>query len=189
MNEKKGSVIFVSGVYGVGKSTLCCNLSKKDHLPFYSAGDLISEINGEKYGSNKRVNNKNINQDILVDEVTNISKNQDLIILAGHFCVMGQDGKPEELPPDIYRKLNLSSIILLEANSERIIKNLKLRDGKQYLKEQIEGFLNAERTSAYKISESLRIPLFIHDMKFEDTDMQKTNTFLKEVYGEGTIRY
>ena len=189
MNEKKGTVIFVSGVYGVGKSTLCWNLSQNNHLPSYSAGDLISKINGEKYGANKKVNNINQNQDILVDETMNILKNQDLVILAGHFCIMGENGKPEELPTDVYCKLNLSLIILLEANSDRIVNNLKLRDGIQYSKKQMEVFLDAERTCAYKISENLKIPLIIHDMKFDDSDMQKINRLLKEVYGEGIIRY
>ena len=41
-------VIFVAGSYGVGKSTLCEKLSYRMDLPFYSASDLISEVNGEK---------------------------------------------------------------------------------------------------------------------------------------------
>jgi len=38
--------IFVAGIYGVGKSTLCANLSKELKIPTYSAGDLISSVNG-----------------------------------------------------------------------------------------------------------------------------------------------
>ena len=34
-------VIFVAGIYGVGKSTLCEKLSKELKIPFYSSGDLI----------------------------------------------------------------------------------------------------------------------------------------------------
>lgn len=60
------SVIFVSGVYGVGKSTLCNKLSKKCAINFYSAGDIISDINGEIYGANKQVKNKEYNQEILI---------------------------------------------------------------------------------------------------------------------------
>ena len=42
--------IFIAGSYGVGKSTLCDNLSRVSGVPAYSAGDLISCINGEQYG-------------------------------------------------------------------------------------------------------------------------------------------
>lgn len=48
---------------------LCVVLSKALAIPAYSAGDLISEINGERYGANKAVKDKNANQDILAVEV------------------------------------------------------------------------------------------------------------------------
>lgn len=50
--------IFIAGSYGVGKSTLCDNLSRVSGVPAYSAGDLISCINGEQYGANKVVQDK-----------------------------------------------------------------------------------------------------------------------------------
>lgn len=51
----KDGIIFVAGIYGVGKSTLCERLSISIGIPCYSAGDLISAINGEIYGRNKTV--------------------------------------------------------------------------------------------------------------------------------------
>ncbi len=61
--------IFVAGSYGVGKSTLCNDLSNVLGVPAYSADDLISNVNDEKYGANKAVQNKDQNQDILAIEV------------------------------------------------------------------------------------------------------------------------
>ena len=46
----KTGVVFIAGTYGVGKSTLCNNLSSVLGIPSFSAGDLISEVNGEIYG-------------------------------------------------------------------------------------------------------------------------------------------
>lgn len=46
-----GSTIFIAGVYGTGKSTLCSALSERLRIPAFSAGNLISEINGEQYGT------------------------------------------------------------------------------------------------------------------------------------------
>ena len=37
-------VIFVAGVYGVGKSTLCEKLSKELSIPFYSSGEQLQPI-------------------------------------------------------------------------------------------------------------------------------------------------
>ena len=55
-------VIFVAGVYGVGKSTMCSSLSERLNIDFCSAGDLISECNKETYGSNKKVKDKDNNK-------------------------------------------------------------------------------------------------------------------------------
>ena len=60
-------VVFVEGIYGVGKSTLCERISSLIHMPFYSAGDLISEQVGEIYGENKKVRNKDQNQNVLIE--------------------------------------------------------------------------------------------------------------------------
>lgn len=59
------STIFIAGVYGTGKSTVCSALSKELCIPAFSAGDLISSINGEQYGANKTVSDKNNNQVLL----------------------------------------------------------------------------------------------------------------------------
>ncbi len=60
----KDGIIFVAGIYGVGKSTLSERLGLSIGIPCYSAGDLISALNGETYGRNKIVVNKEKNQDI-----------------------------------------------------------------------------------------------------------------------------
>ena len=55
--------------YGVGKSTLCNKLSTALKIPDFSAGDLISAVNGETYGENKVVRDKDANQNILASQV------------------------------------------------------------------------------------------------------------------------
>ena len=79
--------ILIAGSYGVGKSTLCAALSMASLIPTFSAGDLISNVNGEQYGANKVVKNKEENQDILAVEVNRILAHYDTILLAGHFCI------------------------------------------------------------------------------------------------------
>lgn len=182
-----GSVVFVSGVYGVGKSTLCDKLSKKCGIKFYSAGDVISEVNGERYGSNKTVKDKELNQDILVEKISEKLEHEKIILLAGHFCILGNDGQVEQLPEHTYSKLQLSSIILLEAVPEIIMQNLSRRDGKEYSIKQIEEFLITEKNCAVHIAENLNIPLFIYNMDFSNKDLEENYLFLQEVYGENII--
>lgn len=57
----RDGIVFVAGIYGVGKSTLCEKLGHSIGIPCFSAGDLISALNGETYGRNKAVVNKERN--------------------------------------------------------------------------------------------------------------------------------
>ena len=91
----KDGIIFVAGIYGVGKSTLCERLGLSIGIPCYSAGDLISALNGETYGRNKTVVNKEKNQDILVAAVNDRLQKDTAFILAGHFCIFDKSFKIE----------------------------------------------------------------------------------------------
>lgn len=174
-------VIFVSGVYGVGKSTLCMNIAARLHLPYYSAGDLISEINGETYGRNKVVKDKNANQDILINRIEDKLEEYDSLLLAGHFSILGKNGDAELLPIEKYDDMHISSIILLESELNQIIDNLKGRDGKTYSKSQVEKIMSKERDMADAVSKRLGVPLLIHRMNFSNIDVDACCDFIMEV--------
>ena len=114
-------------------------------------------------------------------------EHEKIILLAGHFCILGNNGQVEQLPEHTYSKIQLSAIILLEAGPEIIMQNLSRRDGKEYSIQQIEEFLNTERNCAEHIAKNLNIPLFVHNMKFSNEDIEESYLFLKEVYGENFI--
>lgn len=122
--------IFVAGSYGVGKSTLCNVLSKALDIPTFSAGDLIGNINGEQYGANKAVKNKDVNQDILGIEVKKKLEQYPTILLAGHFCLFDKSNCVEKLPNSIFEKISIEQILLLEADPVRISTDLSIRDKK-----------------------------------------------------------
>ena len=123
--------IFVAGTYGVGKSTLCNELSTALKIPDFSAGDLISAVNGETYGANKVVRDKDANQNILASQVKQLLKSTPSIILAGHFCIFDINGNVDTLPSRVFYDLEIETILLLEASSLQIIKNLSMRDKKR----------------------------------------------------------
>lgn len=171
---------FVAGVYGVGKSTSCEKISTILDIPFYSSGDIISNVNGESYGANKIVKNKTQNQDILVSAVNQLYLCHSTILLAGHFCIFDKNTKVDILPEDVFSQLKILKIILLEADEEIIINHLSKRDNKVYSKEQIVELQSTERTQALKIASELEIPIVIHQMKFDDCDIDEILIKIKE---------
>ena len=64
-------IYFISGTYGVGKTTLIQTMSKIYFYESFSASDIISHYNGENYEFNKQVTDKHLNQDILINVVNN----------------------------------------------------------------------------------------------------------------------
>lgn len=165
--------IFIAGTYGVGKSTLCDSLSKKLDIPAFSSGDLISNVNGEKYGANKFVKNKSANQDILEVEVKKLLKQFPKILLAGHFCIFNKFNCIEKLPYDIFEKINIEQILLLETEPLVILQNLKCRDKKTYDVTLIEQLIFEERKMAETISQRCACEFHIHQMSYDLTDQQK----------------
>ncbi len=166
------STIFIAGVYGTGKSTLCTALSARLGIPAFSAGDLISAINGEKYGLNKAVADKDNNQVLLAERVQKLNQKYKQIILAGHFCIFNSDNGVEVLPESVYSALNISRIILLEADVQKILEHLHCRDGKDYPAGSVSALLIKERKQSERIVKKLDCSLDIYKMTFteEDTD-------------------
>lgn len=164
-------VLFLAGIYGVGKSTLGETLSQRQGIPFYSAGDLISQVNGEIYGANKVVADKVGNQDILAIQIDRLLKQYDRILLAGHFCIVNKHGEVDCLPQEAFKNLHLDKIILLEAEEEQILDHLRLRDAKKYSPELVAALMQTEREMAYAVSAELNCPIVTHCMTYSSTDV------------------
>ena len=168
----KGSTIFIAGVYGTGKSTMCSALSERLHIPAFSSGDLISSINGERYGANKTVTDKEYNQVLLAERVSELNRENERIILAGHFCIFNTDNHVDVLPESVYFALNITRIILLESDIHNIIAHLRYRDGKEFSEKSISTLIEKEREQSERISKRLNCPLEIYKMTFTDKDLE-----------------
>lgn len=175
------STIFLAGIFGVGKSTLGSKVSDQTGIPFYSAGDLISHINGEQYGANKLVANKNKNQTILIDAVTQLLRGTEHILLAGHFYIINKEGELDKLPEIVFEKLEIEKIILIEADCHSIISNLIERDKKEYSVELIQDLMLQEHQAAILMAERLSCPLVIHHMKYSNEDVLEVAAELKQL--------
>lgn len=173
-------VCFVAGIYGVGKNTLCEKIAKELSVPFYSASDLISRVNGEQYGCNKFVHDKFSNQKILITEVNEKLKESHNMLLAGHFCILNSRKEIDILPSWVFNNLSISKILLLEASAKRIKENLYNRDKQEYSISLIKDFLQQERLLAEEISRKLNCDLLIHSMCYGVSDKENCMNFLEK---------
>lgn len=173
-----GTTIFIAGVYGTGKSTICAKVADRLQLPAFSAGDLISQLNGEQYGRNKTVADRESNQLLLERRVRELHQKNKRIILAGHFCIFDAKNDVQLLPESVYDALAISRIILLEADSLMIARHLKIRDNKDYPPATIAKLAEMEQMQSRKISLHLRCPLAIYTMTFSEKDTEEIVTII-----------
>lgn len=176
MNKK---IIFMAGSYGVGKTTICNQLTNSLKIPTYSASDLISKHNKETYGKNKYVKDSDLNQNILVREVSQIE--DEIFILSGHFCLKAPDDNIILLEKDIFKQLSLNAIVLIESSSELILQNLYNRDQEIYNIEFINKLLSSEKNQAICVSDSYNIPLYIYEMKYDGEDLAKILSIIDNI--------
>ena len=167
----KKRILFVAGVYGVGKTTLCDILSEKYLISSYSSSELISKCNHEEYGKNKYVTNQ-------VNKIKDES-----FILNGHFCLKEKNNKVILLENEVFKKLNLSCILLLSASVEIIKENLFKRDKIYYDEEYIKLLLKCEEEQAEKVSNLYKIPLLKYNMQFNNNDAKNVIELLKHIGG------
>ena len=171
-------VFFISGCYGVGKSTLCDKLSHSLQIPSYSASDLISIRVNEQYGAQKSVKDKNVNQQALIHAVQDIPVEESKIILSGHFCIFNRNKEVDLLPESVFSSLEIKKIILLETDPIIISERLLTRDNVSYPIESIKTLIDTEHNQALAIAEQLKCPLLIHKMQFNNSDVVALSEFL-----------
>lgn len=118
------------------------------------------------------------NQVLLATRVQELNSENGKIILAGHFCIFNAHNGVEILPESVYHALNITQIVLLEADVQDIILHLRHRDGKDYSEESVTALIEKEREQSEQISKQLKCPLYIYKMTFTDRDLNYVASLL-----------
>lgn len=149
-------IIFVGGIHGVGKSTLCKEIAESMPINYYSCSELISKK--IKIDSvNKKVSNITVNQDILIEAVKEFVPNNIDLLLDGHFCLQNKKGDIEKIPLTTFERLGIGDIIIITNDLNIIVNNLYKRDSKEYKPTFIDEFQRLELEYSYKVSSSINV--------------------------------
>lgn len=162
-------MIFISGVHGVGKSYFCDLVKKELGVETFTASQLIEKKKNAVFGSDKRINNIDDNQRLLVEALEELKTTDSYFILDGHFCLLDVEGKIKRIPRETFEELNPSSIVLLTEKPEVISERREKRDGLKVEVSEIREFQDAEIVYAHEIANQLGVELMISRGK-EDLD-------------------
>ena len=161
----KFDTIFISGVHGVGKGTICGKLSSYIGCQHYSASDLIRSVKNTEIDNNKIVIDADENQDYLITALENLNIETDCIIVDGHFCLQGEKAIIE-IPLETFEGMKLMAVVLLTDDPTEIYSRILARDNCSLSVDVITHLQEKEKERAQYVAGSLEVPIL--EARFDD---------------------
>jgi len=151
------NIIFIGGIHGVGKGTICKEIALKTDLIHFTASQILKweEISDS---DNKLVKNITSTQDRLLKGLKNLIKKDKKYLLDGHFCLLNSNEIPSRIDEDTFDQINPKVIAIVIDDVERIVKRLEARDGKIYDIKILNELQKIEIEYAKYLSDKYSIP-------------------------------
>lgn len=156
------SMVFVGGIHGVGKSTICKRAFGPLGHQCVTASSLIV-AHGRKNNKEKRVDNISDNQAALIKQLRSAKQKYCRLVLDGHFTLINSNGKIEPVNPQVFKDMNPSQIVLIKGDTKEISRRLTTRDGYKWESSFLAKFQEKEEQHARYVSEKMQIPLQVFD--------------------------
>jgi len=154
--------VFVTGIHGSGKTTLCAALSAYTKIPHHSASALIKSLSQREENvsrTTKAVRDIDGNQDLLIRAVQYQLDSVPTLILDGHFCIFDSGHRVVTIPAETFNKISLVGVILLTPPVEVTAARLKARDSMSYDISLLSELQNCEVKIGISIAKDLQIPI------------------------------
>lgn len=162
--------VFVAGIHGVGKTYLASRIPATSGLMHTSASKLIKEVLSlPEWETDKLVADVDRNQLALANAVAKYNAKGTALLLDGHFVLLGKTGESIPLRADVFKTLNLSKVLLIEADPTVVEQRIQNRDGLRRDFDWLAAFMHQERLQAEAICTELNVPLCI----LESPDVDK----------------
>lgn len=129
--DRVKNIIFIDGIHGVGKGTICKEIISKTDLIHITASQMLNwnEISDR---DNKLVKNISLTQERLIIALKNLIKKDENYLLDGHFCLLNSNEIPSRIDEATFDKINPKVIAIVIDYVEKIAQRLEIRDGKIY---------------------------------------------------------
>lgn len=158
--------IFIAGIHGVGKSTLCKEIANQLSIKHLTASQIIQKYTDTSLEiSTKYVSNIPTNQRILSEGLKNEIIGQRVILLDGHFVLLNDEGTPSMIDISTFERLLLSVIITIVDDPIAISRRLFLRDNVYYEVDLLSKMQTTELQQANAIALNLNIKTITLDLR------------------------
>ena len=154
------NIIFIGGIHGVGKGTVCSMIQKELDLVHLSASEVLKWSEFSPDIKNKFVGDIPETQDRLIQGLQNIIESDKKYLLDGHFCLFNSTGEINRVDIEIFIQISPIFISVVTCDIRVILERLEQRDSKHYNVEIIEEMQNAEVRHGQLVAQRLGVPFF-----------------------------
>lgn len=151
------NIIFIGGIHGVGKGTVCKEIASKTDLIHITASEIL-KWNEISSSDNKFVKNISSTQERLINGLKNLIKNDRQYLLDGHFCLLNSNGIPCKIDEETFDNINPKIISIVIDDIEKIVDRLEKRDKKKYDIKILNELQKMEIEYAKYLSKKYSIP-------------------------------
>jgi adenylate kinase len=151
------NIIFIGGIHGVGKGTICNEIALKTGSIHLTASEIL-KWEGISDRDNKLVKNIASTQSRLIKGLDNLIRTDEKYLLDGHFCLLNSDGIPSRIDEDTFDQINLKAIAIVIDVVKKIAKRIEARDGKIYDVKILNELQQMEIEYAKYLSDKYSIP-------------------------------
>lgn len=155
---KYENLVFVGGVHGVGKSTICKSICIDLALYYLSASELIqwSALNDDP--TNKLVKDIPDTQMRLVKSINTTRQADCKYLLDGHFCLFNTKSEITKISLRTFEEIRPSALYVITAKPDEIVLSQSARGGQIYDLGLINDMQSLEIEHAHEVAKHLGIP-------------------------------
>jgi len=154
-----GSCIFLSGVNGVGKTTLCNSVAHQLKVTHLTASSLLDRNAVSIAGGES---------EFICQRIEEILLSEPFLLVDGHFVLSDSQGKLCLVDTEIYRRIKVIGIIVLIDSVKNIQNRLEKRDTRQVDRLFLKNLQDAELKHSEGVARELNIRRLIIDVSQND---------------------
>lgn len=152
--------LFVAGVHAVGKTYLLQPVCEQLGYRHATASQLIREQRGQpNWTVSRQVDSVDENQQALLAAVDRLRAEGQTLVLDGHFVLRVGVNQHQAIDADVFAKLQLKSVLLLEAPPDVVAERLAQRGDDTWTIDEIATFAALEHAHAQALCQYLGVPL------------------------------
>ena len=154
------NIIFIGGIHGAGKGTVCSRIQKQLGIKHLSASEVLKWAEVSPDISNKLVKDIPDTQNRLILGLEKLINPKEKYLLDGHFCLFDSNGVTQKVSFKTFQKIAPKAIAIVTTEISKVANRLKRRDGKDYNQNLLDEMQNIERGHAISVAKELSVPFF-----------------------------